>query len=85
MRQENYSLNAGQKGGLSITFEEYTPNVICQQEVSRYTDRDIDKCHELLGLMPATEDIQTYGKAGDPGVQVPLPFDLPQRKFSALS
>lgn len=35
--------------------------------------------------MPATEDVQVFGKAGDRGVQVPLPFDLPQRKSFAPS
>lgn len=77
------SLVPGEKAGLSITIEEYKPHVVCQEKMSKY--QDVRECQELLSMMPASEDIQVFGKKGDRGVDVGLPFDLAGRTSSALS
>jgi len=77
------SLLSGETAGLSITIEEYKPHVVCQEQMSKY--ENVHECQELLSMMPASEDIQVFGRKGDRGVDVGLPFDFAGRTFSALS
>jgi len=51
--------------------------------MSKY--KDVRECQELLSMMPASEDIQVFGKKGDRGVDVGLPFDLAGRRFFAFA
>lgn len=59
--------------------EEYQPNVECLEKSPRYTD--LQECETLVSSMPVSQDMQIFGREGDPNVDVQLPWKTPKRKF----
>ncbi|KAL6715208.1 hypothetical protein ACLMJK_007472 [Lecanora helva] len=68
------NIGLGQKGNLAITIRTYKPDVACQSSAAKYPN--IRDCQTLLSVMPTSTDEQIFGDEGEPGVEVPLPFDL---------
>ncbi len=57
----------------------YSPQVVCGD--ARHRAPPAETCRPILDLMPVSTAMQYFGRAGQPGVEVPLPKGFTTGKF----